>query len=177
MLCPFASVNFLLPRMNCLLEGLLARHCPALFLLLLPQSRFPCGTPVVHAGRCRTHRGTLPTLPCCPPFTRGPLPEVKPPNRPTDRPLRLGRGAASAQLSQDSQDNNVLPSSSCPPVTTVRSKHAPPPRWRAGGRETWQMGYAPRPRAGKMEQHSSPSSGTLALWVILPASQPPHPAV
>lgn len=171
MLYNLASVNCLLPGTE-LLACLLATALPC-SLHSPPPVPVPCGTPVVHAGRCRTHRGTLPTLPC-PPFTRPPSQRSPQTGRPTDC---CDWGEAQLQLSSSQdQDNNVLPSSSsCPPALFTchnRQVKTRPPvaSW---GPETWQMGYVSRPRAGKMEQHSSPPSGTLALWVILPASAPP----
>lgn len=65
-----------------------AMPCPAL-LLLLPQSQFRCGTPVVHAGRCRTEgkkRG--PCQPCHHPGPACPTPKEGP--QPADRPTAIG---------------------------------------------------------------------------------------
>lgn len=110
--------------------------------------------------------------PCqpCPPVTRDPLPpKEKPPNLPTDRPAsdweRKRRSFSSALLKTTT--------SSPPAACHNRQVKTRPPPVASWGPETWQMGYASRPRAGKMEQHSSPSSGRLVLWVILPAKPPP----
>lgn len=152
--CVNHALHFRLRELNAagtehLLLALLARSlatalpCPALFSSP-PPVPVPCGTPVVHAGRCRTDRGTLPTLPCCPPVTRGPLPS-HPQNqspqtgRPTELTAAIGGGAASASALSLIKDNNVLPSSVSALVACHnRQVKTPPPCPR--GELCWRPG-------------------------------------
>lgn len=123
--------------------------------ILLPQSQFraaPRWFMQVVAGQ--SYRTLL--HPVCHPLCSLPLPT---PNS-ADRPTATTGAQLSFSFSAHDKPKQQRPSLLLPAVGRL-SKAVPGPNASRvatfGGPETWQMGYSPRPRAGKMEQHSSPS--------------------